>query len=54
MIIGEAPGKEEDEKGKPFVGRAGQLLSKMLGAIKLKRENIYITNCNTITLMLPW
>ena len=48
MIIGEAPGKEEDEHGVPFVGRAGQLLNKMLSAIKLKRENVYITN------VLPW
>ena len=48
MIIGEAPGKEEDEQGKPFVGRAGQLLDKMLEAIKLKRENVYITN------VIPW
>ena len=44
MFIGEAPGKDEDEQGLPFVGRAGQLLNKMLSAIKLKREDIYITN----------
>ena len=48
MIIGEAPGKEEDEEGVPFVGRAGQLLNKMLSAIKLERKNVYITN------VLPW
>ena len=48
MIIGEAPGKEEDEKGVPFVGRAGQLLDKMLKAIKLERKKVYITN------VLPW
>lgn len=44
MLIGEAPGKEEDRQGKPFVGPAGQLLDKMLGAIGLDRESVYITN----------
>ena len=44
MFIGEAPGKDEDEKGIPFVGRAGQLLNKMLKAINLNREDVYITN----------
>ncbi len=44
MFIGEAPGKDEDEQGIPFVGRAGQLFNKMLAAIKLRRENVYITN----------
>ena len=44
MFIGEAPGKDEDTKGLPFVGRAGQLLNKMLAAINLKREEVYITN----------
>ena len=44
MIIGEAPGREEDEKGLPFVGRSGQLLDKMLAAIGHNRENCYITN----------
>lgn len=45
MIIGEAPGREEDQTGKPFVGRAGQLLDKMLAAINHSRsENVYITN----------
>ncbi len=44
MLIGEAPGRDEDEQGIPFVGRAGQLLNKMLLAIKLKREDVYITN----------
>tara|TARA_B000000460_G_scaffold224857_1_gene178814 strand:- start:181 stop:909 length:729 start_codon:yes stop_codon:yes gene_type:complete len=48
MIIGEAPGREEDEQGKPFVGQAGQLLNKMLAAINLQRENVYITN------VVPW
>ncbi|MGI9369207.1 MAG: uracil-DNA glycosylase, partial [Ruegeria sp.] len=49
MIIGEAPGRDEDREGKPFVGRAGQLLDRMLAAIDLNRtENVYITN------VLPW
>ena len=47
MVIGEGPGREEDETGKPFVGRAGQLLDKMLASIGLSREtNTYITNVN--------
>jgi len=45
MVIGEAPGRDEDKIGKPFVGRAGQLLDKMLAAIQLDRtKNAYITN----------
>ena len=44
MLIGEAPGRDEDEQGIPFVGRAGQLLNKMLLAINLQREDVYITN----------
>lgn len=44
MLIGEAPGADEDEQGEPFVGRAGQLLNAMLYAIHLKREEVYITN----------
>ncbi|NSX56488.1 uracil-DNA glycosylase [Parasulfitobacter algicola] len=54
MIIGEAPGRDEDIQGRPFVGRAGQLLDKMLAAIQLWREtpdaaaSVYITN------VLPW
>jgi len=44
MIVGEGPGQKEDEIGKPFVGDAGQLLNKMLKAIKINRENVYITN----------
>ncbi len=44
MFIGEAPGRDEDMQGLPFVGRAGQLLNKMLAAINLKREEVYITN----------
>ncbi len=48
MLIGEAPGRDEDLAGKPFVGVSGQLLDKMIGYIGLARENIYITN------ILPW
>ena len=48
MFIGEAPGREEDIQGTPFVGRAGQLLDRMLGAIGLSRDTAYITN------MIPW
>jgi len=44
MIVGEGPGQKEDELGKPFVGDAGQLLNKMLTAINITRENVYITN----------
>lgn len=44
MFIGEAPGFYEDQKGEPFVGRAGQLLNAMLESIGLKREEIYIAN----------
>ena len=44
MLIGEAPGRDEDQQGIPFVGRAGQLLNKMLLAINLQREDVYITN----------
>ncbi len=54
MIIGEAPGREEDREGKPFVGKAGQLLDNMLDAIGMSRtadltsQSVYITN------ILPW
>ncbi len=49
MIIGEAPGRDEDREGRPFVGRAGQLLDRMLAAIGLSRaQSVYITN------VLPW
>lgn len=54
MIIGEAPGREEDREGRPFVGRAGQMLDRMLAAIDLDRRSedpaqaVYITN------VLPW
>ncbi len=44
MIIGEAPGAQEDRQGKPFVGPAGQLLDRMLAAIGLDRSRVYITN----------
>ena len=44
MLVGEGPGEKEDEQGKPFVGDAWLLLNRMLNAIKIKRENIYITN----------
>jgi uracil-DNA glycosylase family 4 len=44
MIVGEAPGREEDLAGKPFVGRAGQLLDKMLAAIGLTEDDVHITN----------
>jgi len=44
MFIGEAPGEEEDLKGKPFVGKAGQLLTKILQSVDIKREDIFITN----------
>ncbi|WP_323769440.1 uracil-DNA glycosylase [Antarctobacter sp.] len=49
MLVGEAPGREEDMQGKPFVGQAGQLLDRMLAAVGLSRsESVYITN------VLPW
>jgi uracil-DNA glycosylase len=44
MIIGEAPGQHEDEQGKPFVGKAGQLLTEMLRAVGLDRDDVFITN----------
>ncbi len=44
LLIGEAPGREEDLKGEPFVGAAGKLLDRMLAAIKFKREEVYIAN----------
>lgn len=44
MLIGEAPGAEEDKQGEPFVGRAGQLLDKILAAIDFDREDVYIGN----------
>ncbi|MEM1042385.1 MAG: uracil-DNA glycosylase [Bacteroidota bacterium] len=44
MVIGEAPGADEDKTGEPFVGRAGQLLNKILEAVNFQREEVYITN----------
>ena len=44
MIVGEGPGEKEDQMGKPFVGDAGSLLTKMLSAINVKRDSVYITN----------
>lgn len=44
VFVGEAPGAEEDKLGRPFVGRAGKLLDKMLDAVKLNREDVYICN----------
>jgi uracil-DNA glycosylase len=44
MVVGEAPGADEDAQGEPFVGRAGQLLNKILEAINFKREDVYIAN----------
>lgn len=48
MLVGEGPGEQEDLQGKPFVGRAGQLLDRMLAAIGLDRTKVYIAN------MVPW
>ena len=48
MLIGEAPGHDEDIQGKPFVGRSGKLLNKMLEAIGLNRDTVYIAN------IVPW
>ncbi len=44
MFVGEAPGADEDEQGLPFVGRAGQLLTKIIEAIEMRREDVYICN----------
>lgn len=44
MFVGEAPGRDEDLQAKPFVGRAGQLLTKIINAMEFKREDVYITN----------
>jgi len=46
MFVGEAPGADEDAKGEPFVGRAGQLLNKIIEAIGMKREEVFIGNIN--------
>ncbi len=44
MFVGEAPGKNEDEQGRPFVGRAGKLLEQLLGEVGLQREDVFINN----------
>ena len=44
MFVGEAPGADEDDQGLPFVGRAGQLLTKIIEAMGMKREDVYICN----------
>jgi DNA polymerase len=44
MIVGEAPGQNEDQQGLPFVGAAGQLLNRLLAAVEIPREDVYITN----------
>lgn len=48
MLVGEAPGRDEDEQGLPFVGRSGKLLDRMLAAIGLDRQSVYIAN------VIPW
>lgn len=48
MLVGEAPGADEDREGKPFVGRSGQLLNRMLATIGLDRQSVYIAN------IIPW
>jgi len=54
MIVGEAPGRDEDIQGRPFVGRAGQLLDKMLAAIGLARAGENVSDAVYITNVLPW
>ncbi len=54
MIIGEAPGRDEDREGRPFVGRAGQLLDRMLAAIGLDRRSDAADQAVYITNVLPW
>jgi len=51
MFVGEAPGEDEDRQGFPFVGKAGQLLTKMIEAMGLKRDDVYI--CNTVKCRPP-
>jgi len=51
LFVGEAPGRDEDLKGEPFVGRAGQLLTRIIQAIDLRREDVYI--CNVIKCRPP-
>lgn len=54
MIVGEAPGRDEDIQGRPFVGRAGQLLDRMFGAIGLSRDTADAESALYITNVLPW
>lgn len=54
MIIGEAPGRDEDQQGKPFVGRAGQLLDRMFDAIGMGRDSPDAASSLYITNILPW
>lgn len=51
MFIGEGPGQEEDRTGRPFVGKAGELLTKMIAAIGMQRDEVYI--CNTVKCRPP-
>ncbi len=51
MFVGEGPGEEEDKTGRPFVGKAGQLLTKILESVQLKREDVYI--CNVVKCRPP-
>lgn len=51
MLIGEGPGQEEDRQGRPFVGRSGELLTRMLHAIGLERSEVYI--CNVVKCRPP-
>ncbi len=54
MIVGEAPGRDEDMQGRPFVGRAGQMLDRMLAAIGLARDNPDMERAVYITNVMPW
>lgn len=54
MIVGEAPGREEDRAGKPFIGEAGQLLDRMLAAINMRRDHPDPAHAVYITNILPW
>ena len=56
MFIGEAPGFEEDMQGQPFVGRAGQLLTRLIESLRLRRDEVYIANvvkCRLPTIARP-
>jgi len=57
MFIGEGPGRNEDIEGRPFVGRAGDLLNELLASIRLNRKSVYVTNivkCRPTTATNPW